>query len=169
MTWKTYEMDEIAQRLVLKAHQQEKDPLNQSYKMRTTVAYGLERFWGEHIRLLSKAEQKTRNIKKPEKQEREKKKTEEYNQGLFWYDTWEAFVDLMSEAQVFLPRGFNPTPKPKKIESVARQFWGELPIKRGNSEIVLTLEDRRIAQAVLTQLCDCLVWWTQRYKDIDEL
>jgi hypothetical protein len=25
-------------------------------------------------------------------------------------------------------------------------------------------DDQRVALAVLTQLCDCLVWWTQRYK-----
>jgi hypothetical protein len=25
-------------------------------------------------------------------------------------------------------------------------------------------DDNRIALAVLTQLCDALVWWTQRYK-----
>jgi hypothetical protein len=28
----------------------------------------------------------------------------------------------------------------------------------------IPLEDQRVAVAVLTQLCDCLVWWTQRYK-----
>jgi len=25
-------------------------------------------------------------------------------------------------------------------------------------------QDQRVAMAVLTQLCDCIVWWTQRYK-----
>jgi hypothetical protein len=30
----------------------------------------------------------------------------------------------------------------------------------------LSHEDQQIALAVLTQLCDCLVWWTQRYKNI---
>ncbi|NEQ29571.1 MAG: hypothetical protein F6K04_01010 [Leptolyngbya sp. SIO4C5] len=167
MTWHTYKLDEIAQRLVLQAHQQSKDPLNQSYKMRTTVAFGLERFWGEHIRLLSKAEEKTKKIKKTEERNAKKAKTEEFNQGLYWYNTWEAFADLMGEAHIFLPRGFNPTPKSREIESIAQQFWGGMPIKHGKSETKLTLEDRRIAQAVLTQLCDSLVWWTQRYKDLD--
>jgi hypothetical protein len=25
-------------------------------------------------------------------------------------------------------------------------------------------EHRKIAIAILTQLCDCAIWWTQRYK-----
>jgi hypothetical protein len=28
----------------------------------------------------------------------------------------------------------------------------------------IDIQDQRVAMAVLTQLCDCLVWWTQRYK-----
>ena len=28
----------------------------------------------------------------------------------------------------------------------------------------MPLEDQRVALMVLTQLCDSLVWWTQRYK-----
>jgi hypothetical protein len=39
-----------------------------------------------------------------------------------------------------------------QIKAVAKELW-DLP-----------LSDRRIVLMVLTQLCDSLVWWTQRYK-----
>ena len=46
MGWETYELDRAAQRLVLQARGRDPKSLNQSYKMRMAVAYGLERFWG---------------------------------------------------------------------------------------------------------------------------
>lgn len=53
MTWKSYELDRVAQKLVLSARERDPDSMNQSHKMRMSVAYGLERFWGEHLRLAS--------------------------------------------------------------------------------------------------------------------
>jgi len=43
------------------------------------------------------------------------------------------------------------------IKTMAKKLWD------------LSLEDQRITLAVLTQLCDCLVWWTQRYKGASDL
>ncbi|NMF83546.1 hypothetical protein [Nodosilinea sp. P-1105] len=146
MTWHTYKLDEIAQELVLDALARSQDSLNQSYKMRTTVAFGLERFWGEHVRLLSK------------------NKKDERDKGLYWHDTWKVFRKTMGEAQIHLPKPLKKGGKPEELKQIAGQFWGSVPIKVGETEVILTLEDRRVAQAVLTQLCDCLVWWTQRYK-----
>jgi hypothetical protein len=148
MTWHTYKLDEIAQELVLDALRRDAlgrsdDSLNQSYKMRTTVAFGLERFWGEHVRLLSKDEQ---------------------NKGLYWHDTWKVFRKTMQEANIYLPKPMKKGSKPEELKQIAGQFWGAVPMKVGETDVILTLEDRRVAQAVLTQLCDCLVWWTQRYK-----
>lgn len=160
MTWHTYKLDEIAQELVLDALERSQDSpksqdsLNQSYKMRTTVAFGLERFWGEHVRLLAKG----KSDKKSDKE------SENYKKGLYWHDTWKVFRKTMGEAQIHLPKPLKKGGKPEELKQIAGQFWGSVPIKVGETEVILTLEDRRVAQAVLTQLCDCLVWWTQRYK-----
>ena len=53
--------------------------LNQSYKMRMAVAYGLERFWGEHLRL---------QAKEPEKSQ-------------YWKDTWDALVGILETSWSF--------------------------------------------------------------------
>lgn len=39
-----------------------------------------------------------------------------------------------------------------KIQAMANKIWS------------MPLEQQKIALMVLTQLCDALVWWTQRYK-----
>jgi hypothetical protein len=133
MTWKSYNLDREAQRLVL-THRDKKGVIGQSHKMRTTVAYGLERFWGEQLRLLGKKDRK----------EKEK--------GEYWQATWKTFVKIMDKAGIKLPEDEVQINDTKKIQEVAAKLW-ELPI-----------EDQRICLAVLTQFCDSLVWWTQRYK-----
>jgi hypothetical protein len=40
----------------------------------------------------------------------------------------------------------------EKIKAMAKRIWA------------MSLEEQRIALMVLTQFCDSLVWWTQRYK-----
>ncbi|UFP93585.1 hypothetical protein [Gloeobacter morelensis] len=132
MSWTPYLLDQEAQKLVLK-YRDKKDVLGQSYKMRTTVAYGLERFWGEHLRL---------------RREKDTAKAQ------YWKETWDAFEQIMKKAQVVIPN--EPIPDNKDntpaIEKMSARLWN------------LKLEEQRIALAVLTQLCDSLVWWTQRYK-----
>lgn len=133
MSWESYNLDREAQRLVL-AHRNKEGVIGQSHKMRITVAYGLERFWGEQLRLLGKNDSK------------------ENDKGQYWRDTWKSFAKIMERAGIKLPKEevkYNDTPK---IQEVAAKLW-ELPI-----------EDQRICLAVLTQFCDSLVWWTQRYK-----
>ena len=73
----------------------------------------------------------------------------------------------MKKAHIYLPKPLMKVDAPEKLTMAAKQFWGEAAIKVDKSDVYLTLEDRRIAQAVLIQLCDSLVWWTQRYKDLD--
>jgi hypothetical protein len=139
MTWKSYNLDQEAQKLVLKYRDQE-GVIGQSHKMRTTVAYGLERFWGEQLRLLAKNDNKERT------------------KGEYWRDTWKTFVEIMKLAGIKLPQEDVKNDETPKIQNVATQLWG------------LSIEDQRICLAVLTQFCDSLVWWTQRYKktgDID--
>lgn len=131
MAWQSYGLDREAQKLVIAAKKRHKNSLNQSHKMRMAVAYGLERFWGEHLRL---------------KDDRERKSE-------YWKETWDALVRIMQQAGVTLPND----PVRDKDDT---QAIGEMSEKLWQ----LDLADQRVALAVLTSLCDCLVWWTQRYK-----
>jgi len=130
MGWESYNLDRVAQKLVLDAKIRESDSLNQSYKMRMAVAYGLERFWGEHLRL----------------QRRDPEKSQ------YWKETWDALVNAMEKAGVTLPNDPVKADDTKKVKAMSQKLWE------------LEMEDQRVAIAVLTQLCDSLVWWTQRYK-----
>jgi hypothetical protein len=128
MGWKSYDIDRIAQKLVIDAKNRDeplaksKKSLPQAHKMRIALAYGLERFWGEHLRLRDK----------------------ERNKSQFWQETWTAFVVIMRKTGVEIP---NDTP-----DQMPEKLWA------------LDLDTQRVALAVLTQLCDAIVWWTQRYK-----
>ncbi len=118
MALQLYGLDESARRLV-KA--QPESSLREAYKMRAAVAYGLERFWGEPMRL----------------QDNEAK-------AQYWRSVWNELVAILQPANINLPNYEN-------VQRQADSLWN------------LDKEDRQIALAVLTQLCDCLVWWTQRY------
>lgn len=129
MAWKSYGLDREAQKLVLDAKQRDNASLNQSYKMRMAVAYGLERFWGEHLRL-----------------EREPAKS------AYWQKTWETLVKIMAQSGVRIPNDRVAADNPNAVRGMAEKLWQ------------LDLADQRVALAVLAQLCESLVWWTQRYK-----
>ena len=128
MGWKFYDLDRIAQKLVIGAKDRDglvaksKKSLPQAHKMRIAVAYGLERFWGEHLRLQGR----------------------ESNKSQFWEETWTEFVGIMKTTGVEIPDDTQAN-MPEKL-------WA------------LDLETQRVALAVLTQLCDAIIWWTQRYK-----
>lgn len=64
----------------------------------------------------------------------------------YWKATWNVLVETLEKAEVELP-------KHNDVAAMADKLW---QLKR---------EDQQIALAVLTQLCDCMVWWTQRYKN----
>ncbi|WP_414621586.1 hypothetical protein [Calothrix sp. CCY 0018] len=130
MGWKSYDLDREAQKLVLDAKQRDDKSLNQSYKMRMAVAYGLERFWGEHLRL---------QAKEPEKSQ-------------YWKETWDALVGIMEQAGVLIPNEPVNANNVSEIQTMSDQLWQ------------LEIDEQRVSLAVLTQLCDCIVWWTQRYK-----
>jgi len=130
MAWQSYDLDRMAQQLVLNARARDSQSLNQSYKMRMAVSYGLERFWGEHLRLSGK----------------EQKKSD------YWKETWDDLVKIMKEAGVIIPNDIVNINNIRQVQTMSEKLWG------------LTIEEQRIAIAVLTQLCDCIVWWTQRYK-----
>ncbi|MEM9119712.1 MAG: hypothetical protein AAGD09_17780 [Cyanobacteria bacterium P01_F01_bin.56] len=130
MAWQSYGLDRKAQELVLNARTRDPQSLNQSYKMRMATPYGLERFWGEHLRLQGK----------------------EQDKADYWKDTWDALVDVMNQAGVTLPNDRVRSEDTAQIKAMSDKLWK------------VRVEDQRVALAVLTQLCDCIVWWTQRYK-----
>lgn len=130
MSWNSYELDQIAQKLVLNARARDPQSLNQGHKMRMSIAYGLERFWGEHLRLSGK----------------------EQTKADYWKEAWDELVKVMAIANVTLPNDRVNISDVKQVQAMSEKLWK------------LTTDDQRIAMAVLTQLCDCIVWWTQRYK-----
>lgn len=147
--FRPYDLDYDAQELVLK-YRDKKNVLNESHKMRMAVAYGLERFWGEHLRL------------KRDKDSKEK--------GEYWKDVWDKLVKILGDAGVTLPNDDVSSNLPertreekerkeadetKKILDMAKKIWA------------ISLPEQRIALMVLTQFCEALVWWTQRYKKKD--
>lgn len=133
MGWHPYDLDHLAQEIVLKARNtgSDSDSLNQAYKMRASCSYGLERFWGEHLRL----------------------KANEPAKAQFVADVWTGFVGIMARAGVKLPGDMLSSHDDERaIQAVAEQLWR------------LRREDQQAALAVLTALCDAVVWWTQRLK-----
>lgn len=131
MAWQSYNLDQAAHDLVLK-YRDKKEALNQAYKMRTTVAYGLERFWGEHLRLQgSHGDQ---------------------DKADYWKDTWNALVKIMQSAKVKIPNDNVNANNTEQVKVMADKLWS------------FDQQQRKVAIAVLTQLTESMVWWTQRYK-----
>jgi hypothetical protein len=133
MAWHPYDLDHLAQEIVLKARNADPDSLNQAYKMRAACAYGLERFWGEHLRLADK----------------------EPTKAQFVADVWSGFVGIMAKSGIKLPGEMRNNRDPEAdIQSVAEQLW----------RLKLQEQEPQACLAVLTSLCDAVVWWTQRLK-----
>jgi hypothetical protein len=127
MALESYRLDQAAHDLVIK-YRDDNEALNQAYKMRVAVAYGLERFWGEHLRL---------NDSKSD----------------YWKDTWTALVKIMSTAGIDLPNDEIISDRDTDaIRNMAEKIWS------------FDDDQRKVALAVLTELCESMVWWTQRYK-----
>jgi hypothetical protein len=140
MAWHAYDLDHLAQEIVLKARSRDqsdnKQSLNQAYKMRAACAYGLERFWGEHLRLGDK-----------------KSSREDQDKAAFIADVWNAFVGLMTKADIKLPGSMlSRSASEAEIQSVCEHLWQ------------MELKQQQASLAVLTSLCDAVVWWTQRLK-----
>lgn len=136
--WQPYNLDHYAQKLVSDFRDQ-KNVLNESHKMRMAVAYGLERFWGEHLR-----------FERDSKQESKEK-------GKYWKKVWDTLAnDILKPTGINLPNETVRFDDTKKIQEMTDRIWKMMP------------EERTIVLMVLTQFCDSLVWWTQRYKKKDE-
>jgi hypothetical protein len=79
--WQPYSLDRLAQQLVL-TQRDKKDVLIESHKMRMSVGYGLERFWGEHLRL-----------------ERESK-----DKAAYWKAVWDGLWDVLTATSLEIER-----------------------------------------------------------------
>jgi len=102
MGWKPYDLDHLAQEIVLKARQRDADSLNQAYKMRATCAYGLERFWGEHLRLAA----------------------QDVSKAAFVADVWTALVGILAKAGLHLPSAvLTNKASEDEIQQIAAQLW----------------------------------------------
>lgn len=136
MAWHPYNLDHLAQEIVLQARHRDPGSLNQSHKMRASCAYGLERFWGEHLRLNGKNSSQ-----------------EDQNKAKFVADVWKSLVGILRQAGVTLPATLlSSSDAEATIQGVAAQIWSLKP------------QEQQVALAVLTALCDAVVWWTQRLK-----
>jgi len=114
--WQPYELDHHAQKLVLK-NRDKKDVLNETHKMRMTVAYGLERFWGERFRL-------------------ERESTDKAN---YWKDVWSVTVKILQSSGIILPNdNITDIRDGKKIEEMAKKLWKMDSEDRQISLMVLT-------------------------------
>jgi hypothetical protein len=104
MGWHPYDLDHLAQEIVLRARKRDSDTLNQAFKMRAACAYGLERFWGEHLRLADK----------------------EIEKAAFVADVWKAFVGIIhkSGSGIDLPGTMlSNKANEAEIQTVAQQIW----------------------------------------------
>jgi hypothetical protein len=144
--WNPYSLDHDAQELVIQNRDKD-NVLNESHKMRMSVAYGLERFWGEHLRLLS------------DRNSQEK--------GRYWKSVWDKLEAILKTADIELPNDSiqSNLPDKTKEEKKRKQEDESNKIKAMAVRIwKMPIEEQRVALMVLTQFCDALVWWTQRYK-----
>jgi hypothetical protein len=76
----------------------------------------------------------------------------EADKSRYWKETWDTLVRIAGQAHITIPNDAVNHNNVQQIHAMSQRLWS------------LSLEDQRIALAVLTQLCDCIVWWTQRYK-----
>lgn len=138
MSWHPYGIDDCARKVVLDALERdpERKSMNQIFKMRLTCAYGLERFWGEYLRLRNgnSIEQKKAEIIK---------------------QTWLSLKnDILSETGIILP--YDPSldlENAQAVRSSLEDIWSLRTESPHQAQIVLS---------VLTNFCDAIIWWKNR-------
>lgn len=148
MSWQPYRIDDCARQVVLKAL--ERDPtgesLSQVFKMRATCAYGLERFWGECLRLKQKAT------------------TLDQNKADIIIDTWKILSeDILSGTGIDLSFNFNINLNPRNspdreaLQAAARVYLQSLwQLQTGHPH------QAQVALSVLTTFCEAIIWWKNR-------
>jgi hypothetical protein len=114
MSLKMYGLDRYAHDLV--AEFCPKGVLNETHNMRTTAALGLERFFGEHLRLSEKEE------------------------GKYWRKTWDVLVKIMAVAGISVPtlKGIENIDS-KAIKTVIDDLWNEDIFSKNDRKITLAV------------------------------
>jgi hypothetical protein len=136
MSLRFYDLDRIAENLVRSHRDQE--VLNETHKMRVSVSFGLERFWGEHLRL--------------------QRRQEDSDKADYWRETWRTLVRIMGDSGIVVPNvnvNINDRDSTAQIREMANHLWDEQ---------AFPMQQRKVVLAVLMQLCDSMIWWAQRYK-----
>jgi hypothetical protein len=138
MSWQPYGLDDCAQQVVLNAIK--RDPtlksLNQVFKMRITCAYGLERFWGEYLRL-------------------SKGNENEVMRSQIIKDTWQAMKDrILDGTGIILP--YEPALNLENNDDVRVSLTRVWEIRSDNPR------QAQVVLAVLVSFCDAIVWWKNR-------
>lgn len=114
--WKPYSFDHYAQSLVIK-YRDQKDVLNETHKMRMTVAYGLERFWGEPLRLEKESQPKAN----------------------YWKDVWKTLLEEFLQPSGLgtnLPSTYSSSTE--KIQQTIQLIWDMDQEERAISQMILT-------------------------------
>jgi hypothetical protein len=146
MTWTPYLLDNIAQRIVIDAIKRDKKEntksLMQAHRLRGSCAYGLERFWGEQVRLLNEC------------------KPDDESKGKFTQDVWLEMVKIMKTAGINLPAE-SIDPPPKGGTFLENSYLQQVQ-QACNQIRSLDKQETQATLAVLTSLCDAIVWWKQR-------
>ena len=140
MSWQPYRIDDCARQVVLQALQRDPkgESLSQVFKMRVTCAYGLERFWGEYLRL--------------------KQKPAERNKAEIIYDTWRFMSEeILADTGIDLP--FDPDLDPsargnqQAVRNSLEKFWELRTTQPYQAQVALS---------VLTTFCEAIIWWKNR-------
>jgi hypothetical protein len=114
--WKPYSFDHYAQSLVIK-YRDQKDVLNETHKMRMTIAYGLERFWGEPLRLEKESQPKAN----------------------YWKDVWKTLLEEFLQPSGLgtkLPSTYSNSTE--KISETIKLIWDMDQEEREISQMILT-------------------------------
>ena len=114
--WKPYSFDHYAQSLVIK-YRDQKDVLNETHKMRMTIAYGLERFWGEPLRLEKESQPKAN----------------------YWKDVWKTLLEEFLQPSglgIKLPSIYSSSTE--KIQETIQLIWDMDQEEREISQMILT-------------------------------
>jgi hypothetical protein len=138
MSWQPYGVDDCAQQVILDAIK--RDPtlksLNQVFKMRTTCAYGLERFWGEFLRLNNGTEA-------------------EVMRSLIIHDTWKILRNqLLDGTDIKLP--YEPKLNLANQDDVRKSLEKLWEIRAQNPK------QAQVVLAILTSFCEAIIWWKNR-------
>jgi hypothetical protein len=142
MSWHPYLLDDCAQQVVNNAILRDatRKSLNQVFKMRMTTAYGLERFWGEYLRLSSG------NAK-------DKLKAD------IIHDTW-----IMMKQRILVDTGIDLPYDPSlnlndnsQVRSSLSKIWELSNQNPRQAQVVL---------AVLVNFCDAIIWWKNRLSPV---